>query len=55
MLVLTRREGEAVIIDTPAGEMTVSVELLDGGQVKLGFEAPQAFKIAREELLWRES
>ncbi len=49
MLVLTRKEGEAVVI--PRALIRVTVTRIDGNRVKLGFEAPQGFDVFREELL----
>ena len=49
MLVLTRKEGEAVVI--PRALIRVTVKRIDGNRVKLGFEAPHGFEVFREELL----
>lgn len=49
MLVLTRKEGEAVVI--PRALIRVTVTRIDGNRVKLGFEAPHGFDVFREELL----
>jgi|688.fasta_scaffold25991_2 carbon storage regulator CsrA len=49
MLVLTRKEGEAVVI--PRALVRVTVTRIDGNRVKLGFEAPYGFDVFREELL----
>lgn len=48
MLVLTRREGEAIVID---GDIRVVVLASDHRGVKLGIEAPQGRAILREELV----
>ncbi|MBO1924454.1 carbon storage regulator CsrA [Thiomicrorhabdus sp. 6S3-12] len=48
MLVLTRREGEALVID---GNIKVTVLSVKGSQVRVGIEAPQNIPIHREELL----
>lgn len=48
MLVLTRREGEALIID---GNIKVTILSVKGSQVRIGIEAPQEIPIHREELL----
>lgn len=48
MLVLTRREGEALVID---GDIKVTILSVKGSQVRIGIEAPQAVPIHREELL----
>jgi carbon storage regulator len=48
MLVLTRREGEAVVID---GDVRVVVLSHDHRGVRLGIEAPIERTVLREELL----
>lgn len=52
MLVLTRREGESLIID---GDIKVTVLSVKGGQVRVGIEAPQDIPIHRQELLEGDS
>lgn len=47
MLYLTRRQGEAVIINN---EITVRVVELRGRSVKLGFTFPAGASVLREEL-----
>jgi carbon storage regulator len=52
MLILTRRPGETLIIETPAGEqITVTVLQVKGNQVRIGTAAPDDIAIVREELL----
>jgi len=52
MLILTRRTGEALIIETPDGErITVTVLEVNGNQVRIGTDAPADIAIVREELL----
>ncbi len=48
MLVLTRREGEAIVID---GDVRVVVLSSDHRGVRLGIEAPRERSVLREELL----
>ena len=48
MLVLTRHIGEKIIINN---DTEVTVLEIKGGQVKLGFDAPEHVPIVREELL----
>ena len=48
MLVLTRKVGELVRI---GDDVTVRVLAIRSGQVSLGFVAPTAIKIYREEVL----
>lgn len=52
MLILTRKEGEAVWI---GNDIRISVEYIDGRQVRLGFDAPREVRIVREELLTRDT
>ena len=52
MLVLTRRIGEALLIETPSGEQ-IEITILDaqGHRVRLGASAHKDVKIIREEVL----
>jgi carbon storage regulator len=47
MLVLSRKEGERLVID---GNIVVTVVRLAGGKVRLGIEAPAEVSVRREEL-----
>lgn len=47
MLVLTREVSERVLI---SGDIIVTVVRIDGGKVRLGFEAPPDVAIVREEI-----
>ena len=47
MLILTRKAGESVQIGL---NISVKVISIDGGQVRLGFEAPNNITIHREEV-----
>ena len=52
MLVLTRREGETLVIELPTGEtIEVTVLGIKGNQVRIGTQAPDDIAIVREELL----
>jgi len=52
MLILTRRIGETIIIETPEGTLiTVTVLGVKGNQVRIGTDAPEKVVILREELL----
>jgi carbon storage regulator len=54
MLILTRRVGESIFIETPAGErIQVTVLGVNGNQVRIGTDAPDDVNIVREELLER--
>lgn len=48
MLVLTRKEGEALMI---GDQVRLTVLSVKGGQVRVGIEAPRDVEINREELL----
>lgn len=50
MLILTRRVGEAILID---GGVRIVVLGVDGGGVRLGIEAPSSIGIVREEIVQR--
>jgi len=52
MLVLTRRIGEALLIETPSGEQ-IEITILDaqGHRVRIGASASKDVKILREEIL----
>ena len=47
MLVLTRREGETIIIN---GSIQVTLVALQGGKVRLGIEAPEWVTVDRKEV-----
>lgn len=47
MLVLTRRPGEAIIIN---GDIQVTVVALQGGKIRLGIEAPDWVTVDRQEV-----
>ena len=52
MLILTRRPGETLIIETPAGkQIKVTVTGIKGNQVRIGTDAPDNIAIVRAELL----
>ena len=50
MLILTRRTGEAILID---GGVRIVVLGTDGNGVRLGIEAPSSVGILREEVVER--
>lgn len=47
MLLITRREGEGIVIN---GTMEIKVLEIRGGRVKLGFEYPVGNTVFRQEL-----
>lgn len=51
MLVLSRRIGEAVVIDN--GKVTVTILKIVGDQVRIGITAPSDVSIHREEVYKR--
>jgi len=46
MLVLTRREGEQIVI---AGNIKLTVVQIKGGTVRIGIEAPREIPVSRVE------
>ena len=57
MLMLTRREGDAVVIDVPPGpeaqRIVVHYVRDKGGNARWGFDADRSVRIMRAELLSR--
>jgi carbon storage regulator len=51
MLVLSRNQGQSIIIQTSDGEIEVFINAVNGGQVKVGIQAPDNVDIWRSELL----
>ncbi|HEY1378548.1 MAG TPA: carbon storage regulator [Gemmataceae bacterium] len=47
MLVLSRKVGEAIVID---GGIRISVAEVQGGRVRLAIEAPRETRVDREEV-----
>ena len=55
MLVLTRKIGESLIIQTSIGEeIEIIVLSINGKQVKIGTEAASDVTVLREEILERQ-
>lgn len=50
MLILTRRPGERIIIETADGPIEVMPIEVSGTQVKLGVQAPRHVIVHREEI-----
>ncbi len=55
MLVLTRRNNESIVIETPLGPVEIKVLKIKGSQVHLGIDASEAIKINRKEVAERET
>ncbi|KMQ75269.1 carbon storage regulator [Marinobacter subterrani] len=55
MLILTRRPGEALVMETESGE-TIKVVVIDnrGAQVRMGVIASQKVSVDREEIHLRK-
>lgn len=51
MLVVTRKIGESIIIRAGNDTITVSVEAIHGGNVRIGLDAPSHVQILRNELV----
>jgi carbon storage regulator len=51
MLVISRRQGEAIVID---GRIRVSVATISRRQVRLAIEAPRQVQVDREEIRERK-
>lgn len=51
MLVIRRRAGEAVVIETPAGPVEIGVYEISPSRVKLAIQAPGDVLIMRKEML----
>ncbi|WP_373018162.1 carbon storage regulator CsrA [Thiomicrorhabdus sp.] len=52
MLVLTRKEGESLVINE---NITLTVLAVKGGQVRMGIKAPREVPVHREEILNEKS
>ena len=51
MLVLTRKPGESLVMQTPDGvQITVTVCDVERGRVRLGIDAPREVIVMRSEL-----
>ena len=50
MLVLSRRPGEIVIVDTPGGRIEIMLIEMRGDKAKLGIKAPSEYPVHRLEV-----
>ena len=51
MLILSRREGESLILETADGPVEIVLLEYKGGQTRVGVEAPTSVKVLRRELV----
>lgn len=51
MLVITRREGESIMVISPEGTEIEITLVQDGTAARIGIQAPKGYKILRTELL----
>jgi len=52
MLILSRKEGESIILNLPDGEQVrICLTQYNGDQTRVGIEAPLSIQILREELI----
>lgn len=51
MLVLSRRPGETLILETSDGYVEVTTKRIDGQQAKVGTTAPPSMRVVREALV----
>ena len=49
MLVLTRKSGQAIVLETENGPVIIEVNSIRGNQFKFAIEAPQSVRIKRME------
>ncbi len=52
MLVLSRGRGERIVIQTPQGDVTLTILAVRHEAVKIGFEAPRDIRIHRDEVCY---
>lgn len=50
MLVLSRKLGEKIVIQSAEGPVMVTVVKIDRNQIRLGIEAPINVRVYREEI-----
>jgi carbon storage regulator CsrA len=49
-LVLSRKEGEKIIINTPKGDVLITIVSVSGSLVKMAFDSSRDIPINREEI-----
>lgn len=50
MLVLSRKIGQTIIVETEKGPIQIVLRAIDGGRVKLGIDADKSIKIMQGEV-----
>lgn len=51
MLTLTRKNGEQLLIDHPAGKIAITIKRAAKGKVIVGIDAAREIKVMRAEVL----
>lgn len=51
MLTLQRKEGESIIIQKDDVQIVITITNISGKRAKISFDAPEEYKILREEIL----
>jgi carbon storage regulator CsrA len=51
LLILSRRPGEKLILETSDGPIEVVLHRIDGQQAMIGIDAPKSVTVLRDELL----
>jgi len=52
MLFISRKEGESIILNTPDGDVKITIKSIrSSDQVKIAIDAPDTVEILREELV----
>jgi len=54
MLVLARKVGEAIVIQTNEGDMKLTVLTVGEKRVNIGVEGPRSINVVRDEMLQHE-
>jgi len=54
MLVLGRKVGEKIVVETKQGEVVIDVRYIGNGRAKLSIDAPKEMRIMRAEVLDKE-
>ena len=49
MLILERKEGEKIVVQTSQGEVVIEIQSAKHGKAKVGIDAPKECGISREK------